>query len=189
MHALEAGGVGRILHSCASDTTWDQGIGHVLLTRELPGRQVAIGYFLVDMYAMGVKNAMFEIAQRSAYEKGLYAQLTARFEMEALKPECVRNLVEGAVEFARHNGFAPHPDYLKAKAVFGDIDGSLCTQQFEYGLGGKPLVIPGPYDDPAMIQKALQSISPETAIEDVLPMLEGGNAIEVLDDIEEVNDG
>jgi len=178
----EAVGVGRILHCCASDTTWTQGLGHVLLARELPGHQVAFANFLVDMYAMGVKNAMLEIAPRLMYEKGCYERLAAEYEMRPLTPECLRNLVEGAVEFARHNGFMPHRDYAKAKAIFGDIDGSLCTQQFEYGRGGRPVIIPGPYDDPSTVMRALKRTAADASVQDLSLTLEALKAIE-----EEIN--
>ena len=136
-----------ILHCCAADSLWDEGIGNVLISRAR-GAEVAFGMFLVDMYCLGVKNAFFNVVSRSDYDFKIFEQ-AFRGEHVDLSPECGRNLVEGAVRYARDLGFAPHRDYRQAKRIFGDIDATECQQQFVYGKDGQPMFIAGP-DDGAM---------------------------------------
>ena len=46
-----------------------------------------------------------------------------RHEMfRAIHPTCARKLVEGAEAYARDLGFTPHPDYQRARQIFGDLD-------------------------------------------------------------------
>ncbi|KKK83308.1 hypothetical protein LCGC14_2794680, partial [marine sediment metagenome] len=45
-----------ILHCCATDMLWDQGMSNVLVSRELDNGSVAYAMFLVDTYCLGVKD-------------------------------------------------------------------------------------------------------------------------------------
>lgn len=143
-----------VLHSLASDSVWKQGIGPVLLSREVKHGQVAFAVFLVDMYCLGVKNAMWNIRSRSEIES-LTSKWSRDYKIIKLKPECTRKLVEGAVEYARNLGITPHEDYQRARLIFGDIDGAACTEEFVYGRDGKPFFIGGPHDSPARCRQII----------------------------------
>jgi hypothetical protein len=146
-----------VVHSMANDALWEEGIGHVLLSREISPGQLAFAAFLIDMYCLGVKNAMWSIRPHSEVES-LAAKLARDHKIVKLKPECTRKLVEGAVEYARNLGFAPHEDYQQARLIFGSIDGSACTEQFVFGKDGKPLFIAGPNDTPARCRQIVNTL-------------------------------
>jgi hypothetical protein len=155
---LELVAAAPVLHCAHSEELWEQGIGNVLLSRELENGNVAYGVFLVDAYCLGVKNAMGGFLTRAEYDE-YYERLLHQFGLRELKPPCARKLVEGAVAYAADLGFDPHADYRRFRAIFGTIDPSECTQEFEYGLEGKPCFVAGPYDAPhtAGILKTLES--------------------------------
>ncbi len=136
-----------ILHCCMFEDLWRKGIGQVLISRSLPNGNVAYAVFLVDVYCLGVKNAFSGIRFRSEYQEDLYDSFRDRFEVINVKPEYARKLIEGAVEYARGIGLSPHPDYQKAKMIFGDISAESCSEVFVYGRDGKPFFIAGPNDD------------------------------------------
>lgn len=54
--------------------------------------------------------------------------------------------MEGAAAYARGLGFSPHPNYHKAKLLFGTIDPGECAEEFEFGKDGMPFFISGPND-------------------------------------------
>ena len=87
--------------------------------------------FLLDLYCLGVKNAMFGIAERDQYDKLIINKIQNTYDVQSFEPSCARKLVEGSVEYARKLGFSPHADYAKAKAIFGDIDVATCERSFE----------------------------------------------------------
>jgi len=147
-----------ILHCCITACLWQTGIGQVFLSRLCPNGKVAFGAFLVDIYCLGVKNAMAEIVVREQYDSMLYQKLQQEYGLVPLKPECARKLVEGAVAYARDLGFSPHPDYRAAQWIFGDIDAGACPEQFSYGKDGKPFFVAGPYDDHARCEWILQML-------------------------------
>lgn len=146
-----------ILHCFTQEELWEEGMGHVLVSRRLPLGQVAFSIFLIDMYCLGVKNAQCGIVSRSEYDE-VVAKLGRAFPLEDDTPEFVRKLVEGAVDFARGLGFDPHPDYRKAQPIFGDIDPSLCTEEIEYGCDGKPRYVRGPHDSASRVGTIIRTL-------------------------------
>jgi hypothetical protein len=107
---------------------------------------VAAAVFLVDCYCLGVKDAFARILSRFEYESDLY-RTTYEMGVRSITPASACKLVEDAVEYARGLGFPPHPDYRKAKPIFGDIDPSASSEEFEFGHSGKPFFVAGPNDD------------------------------------------
>ena len=120
---IERAATAPILHCCTTDVLWNEGMSHVLVNRELPSGNVAFVAFLVDIYCLGVKDVCFNVASRGTYDSMLYGKLIGEHQMVKLTPPEARKLIEGAVEYAGDLGLPPHPDYRKAKAILGDIDG------------------------------------------------------------------
>jgi hypothetical protein len=138
-----------ILHCCAAVSLWDQGIGPVLISRQLSNGKVAVVSFLVDMYCLGVKNVLMNITPQGVYQHSVYDKMARQNKLVPMKPECARKLVEGAVAYALDLGFPPYADYRVAKQIFGDISAESCSEEFTYGKDGKPLFISGPNDSMA----------------------------------------
>jgi len=147
-----------ILHCCAMEAIFHSGIGSVLVSRQLPNGNVAFAVFLVDMYCLGVKNVIVNIFPRARYDRDLYGKMTRQGGLIPFKPECARKLVEGAVQYALDLGLPPHPDYRTGRLIFGDVPAEACSEQYTYGKDGKPLFIPGPYDDPVRCRAILSAI-------------------------------
>lgn len=145
-----------VLHCRVTSSIWDEGIGQVFLSRELPNGSVAYASFLVDRYCLGVKDAFADISGRFTYDSRF--QTKNQHMYQSLVPEAARKLVEGAVEFARGLGLSPHPDYQKARFLFGDIDAQACSETFEYGKDGKPYFMSGPNDTPARCREILHNL-------------------------------
>jgi len=162
--ALEAAGTAPILHSFMSDTIWDQGLGYVILSRTLPSGQVAYANFMLDVFCLGVKDAMFDIVTPEHYRAVVLEGISQRFNLQRIEPAAARKLVEGGVEYAASFGLEPHPDYAKAKRIFGDIDPTQCEEEFEYGKDGQPFYIQGPYDSPEKVRRIMQAISSRKAL-------------------------
>lgn len=155
---MEAAAKYPVLHCWASADVWTQGLGWVCLSRELPGSSVAFGVFLVDRFCLGVKNALADISGRFTYDSRIIRQLRGSAPARDLSPAAARKLVEGSVAYAAALGLHPHPDYHKAKLVFGDIDAGECTEEFEFGKDGKPFFIAGPDDTPERCRLILHNL-------------------------------
>jgi hypothetical protein len=143
---LERYAAAPILHCVAMEEIWTEGMGSVLISRQLSSGEVAFASFLVDIYCLGVKDTFYDIVPRHRYDSEMYGRMADGFELRSLRPECARKLVEGAVNYARDLGLTPHADYRKSRLIFGGIDAAACPEEFVYGRDGKPFYLAGPYD-------------------------------------------
>jgi hypothetical protein len=146
-----------ILHARIADTLWDQGLAHVLISRQLPKDRVAMSMFLVDRFCLGVKDCYGRLMVRAAYDS-MCKELDGKLTMEDYTPADVRKLVEGAVDYARQLGFEPHSDYSRVKPIFGDIDPRESRVEFEFGSEGKPSFISGPNDTPERCRQIISTL-------------------------------
>lgn len=156
---LQRAALAPILHCCTTSALFDQGMGQVLISRELNNGAVAFVIFLVDMYCLGVKDVIFGMTNRGDYEWRVYAKMERDDKLVNLEPPAARKLVEGAVDFAVEAGFPPHRDYRKAKRIFGDIDANSCTEEFTYGKEGRPFFFAGPYDSPTRCRQIIDTLT------------------------------
>jgi hypothetical protein len=163
-----------ILDSYVSEDVWDQGLGYVLISRQLSDQRVAFASFLVDRYCLGVKDTFAEITTKGDYEERLIAPLESRCELIKVTPATARRLIEDAVAYANGLGLSPHPDYRRTQAIFGDIDPQAAAEVFEMGKDGKPHFIAGPYDTPDRcfrILSALEHACGTDGFHFIMPML------------------
>jgi len=135
-----------ILHCWITDSVEKEGIGWVVLSRELPHGSVAVVSFLVDRYCLGVKDVFAEILLRPAYDSKYLRKMTTDMPSRNVAPAEARKLLEEAVAYARGIGLSPHPDYAKTMVLFGNVNAADSDARFEFGKDGKPLFIGGPND-------------------------------------------
>jgi len=130
---------------------FELGIGNVWFSRRLPDGRYAVAGFLLDVFCLGVKNAMYKIMEANEYAlavEHIHGSAEERFDHQ--HPAYARKLVEEALAYARDLGFEPHPDYKMAKIIFGDIDAATCPASFVFGSDSKPFYVCGPHDSPSM---------------------------------------
>ncbi|WP_347273217.1 hypothetical protein [Candidatus Kuenenia sp.] len=127
----------------------DIGIGNVLFSRILPNDKIAVIILTVDVYCLGVKNAFYRVISKAEYNDTLREQhnLKDKIQFAEKEPSWIRKLVEGSVSYAKNLGFNPHPDYMKARMLFGDVDPNECAEEIEFGKGGKPFYVAGPREN------------------------------------------
>lgn len=144
------------VEACYLNTDWkERGLASIVVTRGQENGRAMVGVFLVDISCMGVKNAFCNEG------------LTRRQIEDELLPGCYQNekptriginyakeIIYGAVDYARSLGFEPHPDFELSRHVLGTDEFSR-TRGLQFGgPQGKPLFIAGPDDDvPAVIRK------------------------------------
>ena len=135
------------------------GIGQVVIARYKGGGKVELGVFLVDIFCLGVKNAFFTQCDEAELKTILQRLFNNGRPVEEHSGAWGRKLVEGALEYARKLGFAPHRDYKKAARVMGGIDPKTCPETFVFGSEGKPMFIAGPNDTAARCQLILSVLT------------------------------
>jgi hypothetical protein len=133
----------------------DIGLANVLVARIDDGGGMTAGFFLVDVFCLGVKDA---VLLDDLHEDELDEIIEERFpedSMEAMHPAWAKKLIEGAVAYAERLGFAPARDYRKARRVLGGIDAGACRETFVYGDDGRPHYVQGASDGEERIRRVL----------------------------------
>jgi hypothetical protein len=140
------------IDACLSNTElFDSGIGHVILTRKSADGSVSAAVFLLDAFAVGVKDVLIHQGGTTETEQ----MIEEVEEIEALAPvdpAYARKLVRDLVAWSRSIGLPPHPDYATAELLFGNVSADACTETFTFGKDGRPIYIPGT-DTPAQIRQ------------------------------------
>ncbi len=135
----------------------DNGLAQVVVSRKRGNGEIFAAVFLVDLFCLGVKNALIHECGELEFEQ-LLDHIRRDMPLERTDPACARRLVEDAVDYAGELGLAPHKDYAKAARIFGDIDASACFRSFVFGREGKPFYVSGPNDTPGFIRRVLRSL-------------------------------
>ena len=132
------------------------GVATVVVARRHRPQRVSVCGYLVDVYCLGVKNAL---GPKIMNDRALPDYLDTFFDVfkhvgEPIEAplELVRHLVWGAVDYARGLGFEPHPDF---PATAGHLGPWQETSVITFGRDGVPLFIQGPHDDPAKVIRTL----------------------------------
>ncbi|MGE0128081.1 MAG: hypothetical protein AB7U82_08375 [Blastocatellales bacterium] len=137
-----------------ADDVFDQGIGHVVVSR-LSGSQVAAGIYLVDAYCLGVKDAFAMLKPRQVFEDFI---ANSPMRLREVEPAYAKKLVEASIAYARDLGFEPHPDYKLPRKILNGIDASECSVEFTFGKDGKPFFVSGPYDSEARSKRIVDTL-------------------------------
>ena len=121
------------------------GLVGVLVARDRGSSVSACGY-LVDVWCLGVKNCMGPKAMERRKLPDFLSFFFRSFSRPPVSapPDLARQVVFGAVDYARGLGFEPHPDFAKCAGHLGDWDGS---SDIAFGRDGMPMYIQGPHDD------------------------------------------
>lgn len=130
------------------------GLVMVLVARRDGRRRVSVCGYLLDVYCLGVKDAL---KPARLHERELPGILRSYFGAWDSPPvvapiELARELVFGAEQYARALGFAPHRDFELARGHLGSWDGHSAIR---FGRDGVPYYTQGPHDDPGPILRTL----------------------------------
>jgi hypothetical protein len=116
-----------------------------------------VGAFLVDIFCLGVKNAFCnEGLDRRQIADQLLRGYYQDEEPTRVGIDYVKEIIYGAVDYARGLGFDPHPDFELSRLVLGSEEVSRTRSLKFGGPEGKPLYIAGPDDDVATILQKLR---------------------------------
>ncbi len=130
-------------------------VGVVVARRHRPRRVSVCGY-LVDVYCLGVKNALGpDVVNDRDLPAFLRTFFSAFGDVEApieAPLDLARHLVWGAVDYARELGFSPHPDF---QPTCGHLGTWQETSDITFGRDGVPFFVQGPYDNPAAVTRTL----------------------------------
>ncbi|MBE7550341.1 MAG: hypothetical protein HS126_04595 [Anaerolineales bacterium] len=120
----------------------------ILIARQSPLDQIAIGVFLVDLGCLGVKNAFARLISSYAEYQTQRQKILASEPFVSADLNLAAKIIQEGVAYARQFGFEPHPDSREAMLILGEANPSACLEPIPLGSSeGKPLFVAGPYDN------------------------------------------
>ena len=138
---------------------FDSGSGYIVVSRFKADGRVESGFFLLDVFCLGVKDAGFHCFNSMAdYQQSLLDRLFTDEDRVRMTPAAARKLTEDAISYAGGLGFSAGVDYKKASRVFGGIKTADCDEEFMFGKDDKPLYIQRPSDSPARVERILRAL-------------------------------
>jgi len=146
-----------IYESRISKTISKFGMGTVLLSRKIAPGYVIASFFTIDTFCLGIKGVHFGNLSSEHYRR-IIEEISQRETFVNASPQCVMKLVEGAANYAEDLGFRPPPDYQEAKKIFANIETDTCTQDFVFGLEGKPCYIASPFDKSTQVKRIIEKL-------------------------------
>ncbi len=80
-----------------------------MVTRRIPNGHIAMSAFVIDVFCLGVKDAMFMVLPESEYEHRIKGRMTATgdWNFEKLHQTCAKKLLDGMVDYAKGLGGCP----------------------------------------------------------------------------------
>lgn len=147
------------VYECLINPFWkEEGLAHILLSRQQPDGEFVFGVYLVDIFCLGLKNtfcnANFSL---SKYEE-LKAQIFRDTKFVICPLPLAHQIIYGAIEYASKLGFKPQRDFETSKHILEEKKTGLCEgPELEFGKDGKPFFIAGPDDDVEFIIKKLKA--------------------------------
>lgn len=132
----------------------ETGISSVILARDAANGQIAMAAFLVDAFALGVKDVMFDVLEPSEFEEHLLL-LNAGMPLTPVEPSYARKLLRDAAAYAASLGLRPHRGFAAIEQLFGDVRAEDCRETFAFGHDGKPLYVVGPTESTEQVVRRL----------------------------------
>jgi hypothetical protein len=132
------------------------GLANVLIIRQERASRVTACGFLVDVYCLGVKNAVGPVPMGSGAVEEFSGKFFSAFDdlPVSVPVELAQAVVHGAVAYARGLGFEPHPDFDAVVPYLGTPAG---PSPIRFGRDGKPFYVSGPYDKPRAVVETLEA--------------------------------
>lgn len=132
------------------------GLANVLIVRQERASRVTACGFLVDVYCLGVKNAVGPVPMGSSAVEDFSRKFFSAFDDPPVSVplELAQAVVHGAVAYARTLGFEPHPDFDAVVPYLGTPAGPA---PIRFGRDGKPFYVSGPYDTPRVVVETLET--------------------------------
>lgn len=129
---------------CYINPDWEeQGLAHIILTRNRAGGQLVYVSLLLDTFCLGVKDAEYAIDFTPKELEEALAHFRKNHELEEIDYVKVHNIIYGAIEFAEEGGVSPVKEFAPASYILEEDTDDIPLIEYEYGKDGKHFLIIG----------------------------------------------
>jgi hypothetical protein len=147
-----------IQHCLVHESLFESGLGTLVLARGLTPDRLTMGVFLVDVFCLGIKDAMIKTVDGEQFADSVDA-LGAAVPLVPVDPTYARKLLREVATWAAANGFPAYRDFAAVERLVGDVDANACDATFQFGRDGKPFYVPGPFEPSGELHRRLDQLA------------------------------
>ena len=142
-----------IQHCLLSDGLFNCGMGTLHVARGAGRGRFLVASFLLDGFCLGVKDAFCR--EYDGDQFAAYLQATNAVDpVHPVEPSYARKLLRELVAWSASQGYKPHDDFAALEGIFGTVQADDSDAAFDFGMQGRPVLIPGPNDTPTSLRRA-----------------------------------
>ncbi len=162
---------------CIIDNNWKEaGIAQVVVARKHSNGNISAGFYLVDLYCLGVKDSTFIFNNTEVEYNAMLNEYFPRKNRLSISYALAHNIIYAAIEFADSFGFKPEKTFTEVTQYILEED----TDEVEFidvecGYNGKPLFIKGPFDDKIKTNRIINQLEQTAGPDNYYVVLEEGD--------------
>lgn len=162
------------IFECLISSNWqasDTDLIQVIVARQQTEGAICFGSYLIDRLCLGVKDTLAKAdVSLSDYENKILARNFRAGTPEECTPELAHQMVYASIEYAAKFGFSPEKDFAQSQYLLAPRGELAEPYNLKFGKNGKPLFIPGPFDDVEEITQQLEKTAGHGNYDVILPM-------------------
>lgn len=141
------------IEECLISKGWkESGEGNVVIARRHASGNYTVGFFLVDLYCLGVKDCFYHF---NIFGDD-YRDLKATSPWDSIDYNEAHNIIYGAVAYAEELGITPYKDFNTLQYILEPDTDDIPLIEYEFGHNGKPFLIAGSMREAAPYLSALR---------------------------------
>lgn len=123
---------------CLISRDWKEaGIATAFVARQHASGNFTLGFFLVDLYCLGVKDCFY----RYNLSPGEFDEVKqSGMDLVPISYEEIHNIIFGAIAYAEELGIAPHRAFDMVQYLLEEDTDDIPLIEYEYGYRGKPML-------------------------------------------------
>ena len=126
---------------CMINEDWEVSkMASVSVARVHTNRNITVGFYLVDLNCLGVKDAHFLFNVSESEYRNTISKIS-RLKLISISYELAHNIIYDGLEFAKELGFNPHKDFSVARYILEEDTDEVELIEIECGENGKPLYV------------------------------------------------
>lgn len=115
------------------------GEGHIIVSRKHTGGRVSVGFYLVDIWCVGVKRSFYRLRMED-YELDEMID-SYQLNLRECSYDEVHNWIYGAIAFAEEAGIAPDKSFNLTQYFLVEDDDDIPLMEFDFGRKGKHTLV------------------------------------------------
>ena len=159
------------VEQCLINSNWQElGIANIVVARNQGNDKLILGVFIVDIFCLGVKNTFCNaVIPVEQFENEILKRSYRDQKPVSIGINYAKEIIFGALEYARNIGFEPQEDFKLSKYVLGAEEATHQRNIKFGGPNGKPLYIAGPDNDYRKIVNLLKERLGENGFDFIIP--------------------